>query len=273
MGGSIPEGLNIDWLRIGGNAITPRGYPDCVVDRPLLIGDGWCHDGNYNTDACGYDDKDCLSSNCPVDDVAHLGDGVCNDSTYNTPQCGHDAGDCNTIEHFPGCGSIGIDNTEELGDGICNFEYNTPQCGFDGLDCIEFNADYPLCDANDPPDIGDGRCHGGEEYNNINCGYDGDDCLRFMKDYPNCQVEEPDRVGDGVCDGGSYDTAECEWDGGDCDCHVDPVFLGDGNCDYWLPEYNTIECKWDGGDCLVDGLPDCHVNFPSSIGDGRCDGG
>merc|ERR1712127_667068 len=123
-------------------------------------------------------------------------------------------------------------------------------CGFDGLDCIAFNADYPLCDV--------------------------DDCLRFMKDYPNCQVEEPDRVGDGECDGGSYDTAECEWDGGDCDCHVDPVFLGDGNCDGWIiPESNTIECGWDGGDCMQfnEDYPDCHVDNPPLIGDGWCDGG
>merc|ERR1712127_933764 len=284
MGGSIPEGLNIDWLRIGGNDITPRGYPDCVIVRPILIGDGWCHDGEYNTDACGYDDKDCLSSYCPVYDVEHLGDGVCNEGTYNTYQCGHDAGDCKSIEHFPGCGSINIDNTDdEFGDGICNLKYNTPQCGFDGLDCIEFNADYPLCDVDDPPEIGDGFCFGAEEYNNINCDFDGDDCLRFMKDYPNCQVEEPDRVGDGECDGGSYYTPECGWDGGDCVCRVDPVFLGDGRCDGWIiPESNTIECGWDGGDCFIDGLPppewwnndpDCHVEWSQWIGDGWCDGG
>ena len=91
-----------------------------------------------------------------------------------------------------------------------NIDWLRIDCGFDGLDCIAFNADYPLCDVDDPPEIGDGFCSGAEEYNNINCGFDGDDCLRFMKDYPNCQVEEPNRVGDGECDGGSYDTADCK---------------------------------------------------------------
>jgi len=81
-----------------------------------LIGDGWCHDGDYNTDACGYDGEDCSSSNCLVEDVEHLGDGVCNDGTYNTPQCGHDAGDCKSTEHFLECGSSDIDDIdEELG--------------------------------------------------------------------------------------------------------------------------------------------------------------
>jgi len=54
------------------------------------------------------------------------------------------------------------------------------------------------------------------------------------------------------------------------DCHVDmPYKVGDGRCD---GKYNTAECGWDGGDCLIDGYPDCHVKYPRLIGNGSCSG-
>ena len=53
-----------------------------------------------------------------------------------------------------------------------------------------------------------------------------------------------------------------------CDVEFD-YLLGDGICDY--EDYNTEICEWDGGDCKeVPGYPDCHVGFPSLIGDGDC---
>lgn len=72
---------------------------------------------------------------------------------------------------------------------------------------------------------------------------------------------------------------ECGWDGGDCtvegfpDCHVDyPESVGNGRCDGG--EYNTEECGWDGGDCdLYNSFPDCHVEFPSYVGNGICNDG
>jgi len=37
-------------------------YPNCVVEIPEWVGDGWCDpDGDYNTEACGYDGGDCFS--------------------------------------------------------------------------------------------------------------------------------------------------------------------------------------------------------------------
>ena len=35
--------------------------------------------------------------------------------------------------------------------------------------------------------------------------------------YPDCNVDVPSWIGNGLCDGGAYNTAQCGWDGGDCD--------------------------------------------------------
>ena len=35
---------------------------------------------------------------------------------------------------------------------------------------------------------------------------------------------------------------------------------------------NSEECGWDAGDCVLKKYPNCHVSFPSRIGDGVCDG-
>lgn len=100
--------------------------------------------------------------------------------------------------------------------------------------------------------------------------------------YPNCNVDNPYQIGDGTCDGRSYNTEECGWDGGDCatnhhwglcnwdggdctefnqkypDCHIDfPSFIGDGDC-YIIEPYNTEECIWDSGDCTW-----WNINYPS----------
>jgi hypothetical protein len=40
-------------------------YPNCVVENPEWVGDGWCDsDGDYNTEACGYDGGDCCETTC-----------------------------------------------------------------------------------------------------------------------------------------------------------------------------------------------------------------
>eukprot|EP00750_Incisomonas_marina_P031284 INCI791.1.p1 GENE.INCI791.1~~INCI791.1.p1 ORF type:complete len:798 (+),score=136.24 INCI791.1:221-2614(+) len=62
-------------------------------------------------------------------------------------------------------------------------------------------------------------------------------------------------VGDGTCHA-MYDTASCDWDGGDCRCvfgRPSTESFGDGTCDVrfinvWT---NTRSCGWDGGDCAV----------------------
>ena len=77
----------------------------------------------------------------------------------------------------------------------------------------------------------------------------------LLKGYPSCNGN-PVWIGNGYCNG-QVNTAECGWDGGDClvdgnpDCHVEyPFKIGNLACDEG--DYNTAECGWDGGDCLFD---------------------
>lgn len=107
---------------------------------------------------------------------------------------------------------------------------------------------------------------------------------------PECCVPEPAYHGDGACDPDApYNTAACNYDGGDCckeTCNVDTTYgcgaesfgygpfgyycqnpdldeyidsdectvsdktrVGDGRCDAGVEVYNSAACNWDGGDC------------------------
>ena len=37
-----------------------KGFPDCSVKEPKLVGDGVCHGGLYNVESCGWDGGDCV---------------------------------------------------------------------------------------------------------------------------------------------------------------------------------------------------------------------
>ncbi|GFH56421.1 hypothetical protein CTEN210_12897 [Chaetoceros tenuissimus] len=97
---------------------------------------------------------------------------------------------------------------------------------------------YPNCTA-PPTALGNSHCDW--EYNDETCGYDGGDCDEFNAKYPKCKEVDnaPNNIGNGYCN------------------HDDGL--------------NIEECGWDGGDCLVDGYPDCHVQFPHFIENGVCD--
>jgi len=65
---------------------------------PSSIGDGYC-DIALNTTGCGYDGFDCLDGfgsnpTCRVPDKSKLGDGRCDGGVYNTEACDYDNGDC-----------------------------------------------------------------------------------------------------------------------------------------------------------------------------------
>jgi peptidyl-Lys metalloendopeptidase len=120
-----------------------------------------------------------------------------------------------------------------------------------------------------------------------------------------CVVPDELRVGDGKCDmDGDYNTADCNWDGGDCcdescvmgtfycvtendckdprysvpkptkqptalACGVDhPFRLGNGRCDGG--DYNTPECNYDGGDCCEATCKDTYYDCPGPEDFGNC---
>jgi len=76
--------------------------------------------------------------------------------------------------------------------------------------------------------------------------------------YPECDVRYPLLIGNGACNFNleEYNTAACEWDGGDCiennkypKCRIDDDCMwsfDNGRCD---EKYNSAEYGWDGGDC------------------------
>ena len=58
----------------------------CNVEYPEFVGDGYCDNGPYNTEACNYDDGDCCEETC-VDAFYTCGYTVfnCTDPALNTP--------------------------------------------------------------------------------------------------------------------------------------------------------------------------------------------
>jgi hypothetical protein len=143
---------------------------------------------------------------------------------------------------------------------------------------INFNLQYPNCDAARPYEVGDGICQ--EIYNTKECNFDGADCCPFP--------EDDKRLNDKTCDGGMYATKNCKADNGACDsmkaeypkCNFDELAatfseilegaprLGDGICESAV--YNTEECGYENGDCV-----ECNnrVFDYTLTGDGVCHGG
>ena len=245
-------------------------YRNCKVHNPSRVGDGQCYGGaynEYNTEECAWDGGDCIVEgfpDCHVNDWPsyYIGDHYCHGGEYNTEECGWDGGDCIELNRkYPNCTVIdGL-----IGNGECNAGfglYNTAECGWDGGDCIEYNEFkrlHPNCTDAIATFFRDGWCS--SIFNTKECGWDGGDCIEMNsmleRMYPECHVSSSRSVGDSVCDGGEYNTADCGWDGGDCvefnekypDCKVDyPSWIGDGRCHNYNKS-NTEECGWDGGDC------------------------
>ncbi|GFH44689.1 hypothetical protein CTEN210_01163 [Chaetoceros tenuissimus] len=180
-------------------------YPECKAERPILIGDGKCNGGEYNTIECNYDDGDCLEfnakyPNCKVEYPFSIGDGLCTGGEYNTEECKWDGGDCLELnEKYPDCYGLFAVPMTAGGGGWCDEEslnYSL-QCGWDFGSCAP--PESYLCTMD------------GDHV------WDGEKCLDFNEFYPNCKVDEPGRIGDGTCDEGEYNSEECHFDGGDCD--------------------------------------------------------
>lgn len=217
----------------------------------------------YNTEACGYDDGNCIELNekypqCQVTYLPELGNGHCRYGTFprvNTVECGWDGGDC-LHKKYPLCTGI---HPRSLDDNQCEEYLNNEECGYDNGACDWYNNDYPNCTVEYPYYLQDNQCHNFGGYNSEECGWDGGACIEYNEKYPDCTAKWMDDLGDGECFNiPEYNNEACGWDGGDClsfnakypNCTVaNPSSLGDGYC-HNDDERNTPECGYDGGDCL-----------------------
>jgi hypothetical protein len=308
----------------GGDCVDDVNERVCKNSPPggniTQLGDGKCNARN-NKQRCSWDGKDCLEFNakypsCRVKykdiDPERVGDGICdNFGGYNSLECGNDGSDCSNFNlQYPECEG---ENPDVIGDGNCDPEYDNAECGFDGFDCfvVDCNIDtgplctkykerFPDCPFIDPRNMGGyneahpyDHCDG--ELNVEACNFDGGGCKALYcltatisalcdglrSKYPNCALANGNAytLGNFECDP-EFNTLECGWDTGDCvvpnypDCHVDrPERIGDGRC--YSGAYNTAECGFDGGDCdeFNAKYPNCTVDYPDEIGDGVCNGG
>eukprot|EP00898_Chlorokybus_atmophyticus_P004261 jgi/Chlat1/4836/Chrsp31S04809 len=153
-----------------------------------------------------FDVGELCYAGCVVPTPSWLGDGWCNGmAPYNTAACNWDGGDC--------CRDTCTNGTFD------------EACGWDGGDCCPFTCNI---------DTG-------------NCGVVGYNCMDPRATCPQeCKVPKPEWVGDGWCD---FDTVS---DSGD------------------LLMYNTAACNWDGGDCCpstcVSGTSTCGVRSQQTEG-------
>ena len=85
-----------------------------------------------------------------------------------------------------------------------------------GVFLEKLQEEYPECGPlRDTSDskLGNGECDEGTIYNTAECNYDLGDCL--ISDYPDCHVTHPSQIGDGICNE-EYNTLVCAFDGADC---------------------------------------------------------
>lgn len=250
------------------------------------LGDGWC-DSACNTEACGFDEGDCLgwcSGDCKP---SWEGDGYCDAACY-VAACNWDRGDCSRWREQ------GVDAVERralqqklrqfqqhrlqlpeckcerrlLVNGSCTPECNVPECLFDGGECLD------MCNAKCSKSwLGDGDCD--RECDTPECAYDKGDCasttnatLQAMRK-ENGTLEVCDStcrlwmIGNGVCDK-QCNNAACGYDNGDCDnitavveidYSVEPEAVYQFCAKEWIGDghcdancYNKPS-RWDGGDC------------------------
>ena len=201
----------------------------CTVAYPSRLGDGICDmGGHYNTAVCSWDGGDCCPDTCVANfstgDRSGCGDGLYQDCDYwinaspDDYSCailqnalGWDCSGCLLCDN--GCGDVfscqdpnssryGVQDcigvSSSLNNGKCDLgNENTKACGWDGGDCCNDTCTNALCEYYDGI--------AGHVCNDPN-----------STEFNACSVEFEEYIADGMCDGGLYNTAACDWDGGDC---------------------------------------------------------
>lgn len=235
--------------------IKSQSYPNCDASwQDDYLNDGNCDTwSSYNTADCGWDGGDC----CMATNPSLSDDSDCLDPLYNP---------------YPNCD---VPWRSNIGDGDCDTysNYNTENCDWDGGDC---------CMATNPGLFDDDECLDPDPDSSSSTSITitaspitATSSKSIATTIGSCD-EDTDSIGNGRCDDfWGYNTAACDYDGGDCcmasnpdlfddnDCrdprytdypNCDVAFrdkIGDGDCDNFISGYNTEKCGWDGGDCCV----------------------
>ena len=129
-----------------------------------------------------------------------------------------------------------------------------------GLQHVD-EVNLPECCVPEPAYHGDGACDPDAPYNTAACNYDGGDCCK-----ESCKLESTygcssESFGYGpfgyFCQNPKYD----EYIDSD-ECTVsDRTRVGDGRCDAGIEAYNTAACNWDGGDCCEQTCDERYAHF------------
>ncbi|MEC9465796.1 MAG: LNR domain-containing protein [Myxococcota bacterium] len=165
--------------------------------------------------------------------------------------------DTSTTDPNPVCGN-GVTESGETCDGPDLAGASCQSLGFDSgilgcaSDCASYDVSSCTTDTTSPAVCGDGIIEADEQCDGSNLGDSSCSSLGYSGGILTCN---------GSC---RFDTSGCTEDPG-CDCPAS--FIGDGFCD---SDCNTAECNFDGGDC--DEPADCAVGCTSTmLGDGTCD--
>lgn len=125
----------------------------------------------------------------------------------------------------------------------------------------------PSCCVPNPKFIGDGACDPDAPYNTAECNYDGGDCCKETCDRESifgCTTKEESQFGV-YGPFGFYcvdPSQENSIDPSTC-INVEKDSIGDGMCN---PDYNTAECNYDGGDCCEDSCDNMHSYYQCGSG-------
>ena len=264
---------------------------DCCFST-CVSGNYSCGNNTDNTVVIGFPFCDDPSA-CIVPDFDAIGDAICN-PVANTENCGWDGGDCcnatcvntatascgrvnGTIIGYPQCLDPNVciaADVSVVGNGFCDNSTNKRSCDWDGGDCCA-----ETCQSDTTSTCG---------YNADGSAIIGFEQCRDPAYEPTsadetCIVPDPSALGNGYCNTRNntfYNTALCDWDGGDCcastcvstpahlcgdsasnvsigfpNCNdpdvclaADPSIVGNGFCDN---STNKRSCDWDGGDCCA----------------------